>query len=111
MTSENGDWVHSSGSDSIHGNRPGARANDYSSADNLFRICTCGKEVVVRTSWTSKNPGRRFCGCPGDEGFYCSSFQWVDPAMCRRSKEVIPALLNRLSQYEIAVKSANDWIE
>ncbi|GKA75703.1 hypothetical protein Tco_0782081 [Tanacetum coccineum] len=26
--------------------------------------CACGLEVVIRTSWTNQNPGRRFYGCP-----------------------------------------------
>ncbi|GKE51846.1 hypothetical protein Tco_1487002 [Tanacetum coccineum] len=26
--------------------------------------CACGLEVVIRTSWTNRNPGRRFYGCP-----------------------------------------------
>ena len=27
-------------------------------------VCTCGKPAVVKTSWTNRNPGRRFFGCP-----------------------------------------------
>ncbi|GJS79517.1 zinc finger, GRF-type containing protein [Tanacetum coccineum] len=26
--------------------------------------CACGLEAVMRTSWTNRNPGRRFYGCP-----------------------------------------------
>ncbi|GJS67215.1 zinc finger, GRF-type containing protein [Tanacetum coccineum] len=26
--------------------------------------CACGLEAVIRTSWTNRNPGRRFYGCP-----------------------------------------------
>ncbi|GKF63414.1 hypothetical protein Tco_0186862 [Tanacetum coccineum] len=26
--------------------------------------CTCGLEAVIRTSWTNRNPGCRFYGCP-----------------------------------------------
>ncbi|KAL0456734.1 UNVERIFIED_CONTAM: hypothetical protein Slati_1012600 [Sesamum latifolium] len=99
--------------------------NRSASPYDLLRICTCGKEVVVRTSWTTTNPGRRFRGCPGNEvgccslyavvvyeiGQYCRSFQWVDPPMCRRSKEIIPGLLNRLSQYETTVKCAKERLE
>ncbi|KAK4412538.1 hypothetical protein Salat_2900900 [Sesamum alatum] len=43
-------------------------------------------------------------------GYYCGTFQWVDPPMCRRSKEVIPGLLNRISQYESEVKRANERV-
>ncbi|KAJ0830229.1 hypothetical protein HanPSC8_Chr15g0652821 [Helianthus annuus] len=27
-------------------------------------LCWCGKEVALRTSWTVRNPGRRFISCP-----------------------------------------------
>ncbi|PWA63782.1 zinc finger, GRF-type [Artemisia annua] len=27
-------------------------------------LCACGLQVVVRTSWTNRNPGRRFYSCP-----------------------------------------------
>ncbi|GKC42052.1 zinc finger, GRF-type containing protein [Tanacetum coccineum] len=26
--------------------------------------CACGLEAVIRTSWTNRNPGRHFYGCP-----------------------------------------------
>nr|GEV15174.1 zinc finger, GRF-type [Tanacetum cinerariifolium] len=26
--------------------------------------CACGLKAVIRTSWTNRNPGRRFYGCP-----------------------------------------------
>ncbi|GJV90712.1 hypothetical protein Tco_1538525 [Tanacetum coccineum] len=26
--------------------------------------CACGLEAVIRTSWTNRNPGLRFYGCP-----------------------------------------------
>ncbi|KAK4431052.1 hypothetical protein Salat_0867200 [Sesamum alatum] len=96
---------------STPGYRSGSRHSGTSSDDAFLRICTCGREAVIRTSWTSANPGRRFRGCPGNEGKYCRSFQWVDPPMCRRSREVIPGLLNRLSQYETFTKKAKERIE
>ncbi|KAK4421451.1 hypothetical protein Salat_2095700 [Sesamum alatum] len=41
---------------------------------------------------------------PGDisaaaRGSYCGTFQWVDPPMCRRAKEVILGLLNLILRY------------
>ncbi|KAK4394007.1 hypothetical protein Sango_1871500 [Sesamum angolense] len=67
---------------------------------SVVRTCLCDYEVVVRTSWTNSNPGRRFRGCPGDNGSYCGVFQWVDPPMCRQAKEIIPGLLSRLNDQE-----------
>ncbi|KAK4438911.1 hypothetical protein Salat_0225700 [Sesamum alatum] len=85
--------------------------NSSSSSAEVMRTCTCGREVVVRTSWTTMNPGRRFRGCPGDAGKYCGTFQWVDPPMCRRSLEVIPGLLNRINQYDARRQRAQERFE
>ncbi|GJQ89386.1 zinc finger, GRF-type containing protein [Tanacetum coccineum] len=30
----------------------------------LAARCACGLEAVIRTSWTNRNSGRRFYGCP-----------------------------------------------
>ncbi|KAL0381697.1 UNVERIFIED_CONTAM: hypothetical protein Sangu_0234000 [Sesamum angustifolium] len=67
---------------------------------SVVRTCLCGYEVVVRTSWINSNPGCRFRGCLGDNGSYCGVFQWVDPPMCLRAKEIIPGLLSRLNDHE-----------
>ncbi|KAL0309138.1 UNVERIFIED_CONTAM: hypothetical protein Sradi_5856100 [Sesamum radiatum] len=108
---ENGDLGNGGGTQSRWSTRSNYRNTASSSDSDIIRICTCGREVAVRTSWTSTNPGRRFRGCPSIEGKYCGSFQWVDPPMCRRSREVIPGLLARMNQYESAVKRAKDHAE
>ncbi|KAL2238077.1 UNVERIFIED_CONTAM: hypothetical protein Sindi_0999400 [Sesamum indicum] len=84
-----------------------SRYRSYVSTESVVRFCRCGRDVLLRTSWTTLNSGRRFCGCPGNEGQYCDTFQWVDPPMCRRSKEIIPGLLNRISEYETRMKHLN----
>ncbi|KAI7746910.1 hypothetical protein M8C21_018572 [Ambrosia artemisiifolia] len=56
--------------------------------------CRCGREAIVRTSWTSKNPGRRFYSCPIKAsqcgGFLC----WVEP------DNVIAGLLRSKNELE-----------
>ncbi|KAL0440661.1 UNVERIFIED_CONTAM: hypothetical protein Sradi_0005000 [Sesamum radiatum] len=111
MSMENGDLGNGGGTQSRWSTRPNYRNTASSSDSDIIRICTCGWEVAVRTSWTSTNPGRHFRGCPGIEGKYCGSFQWVDPPMCRRSREIIPGLLALMNQYESAVKRAKDHAE
>ncbi|GJX43813.1 zinc finger, GRF-type containing protein [Tanacetum coccineum] len=55
--------------------------------------CACGLEVVIRTSWTNRNLGRRFYGCP-TLSLTCVNFlRWYDPPMCQRSVQIIPGLL------------------
>ncbi|XP_019183765.1 PREDICTED: uncharacterized protein LOC109178688 [Ipomoea nil] len=64
-----------------------------------IRECECGNELVIRTSWTDRNPGRRFFHCsesPGRKG--CGFFEWTDPPMCPRSICIIPGLLKRINR-------------
>ncbi|XP_043723808.1 uncharacterized protein LOC122670862 isoform X1 [Telopea speciosissima] len=43
--------------------------------------CPCGVGAcIVRTSWTEKNPGRKFYGCSGIQGRKCDFFKWCDSA-------------------------------
>jgi len=45
-----------------------------------LRRCFCGDVAKVCTSWTSKNPGRRFIGCPNyKSGRGCNYFSWIEP--------------------------------
>ncbi|KAG8388721.1 hypothetical protein BUALT_Bualt02G0154800 [Buddleja alternifolia] len=59
--------------------------------------CHCKKVVVIRTSWTKKNPGRRFYAC---EIGKCSFFDWEDDPMCARSMVIIPGLLAKINKLE-----------
>ena len=62
-----------------------------------FLLCKCEKMSRVITSWTSRNPGRRFAVC-ADGG--CRFWQWIDKEMCSRSTEIIPGLLKRINVAE-----------
>ncbi|KAB1215754.1 hypothetical protein CJ030_MR4G020416 [Morella rubra] len=69
-----------------------------------FVLCYCGIEAKMRTSWTEKNPGRRFFGClryglvMGPR--CCEFFEWVDPPKCKRSSQVIPGLKRKIKMLE-----------
>ncbi|KAK4433381.1 hypothetical protein Salat_1100400 [Sesamum alatum] len=108
---ENGYSTNTAGSATNRSGRWSCRQPASSPADNILCVCACGREVVMRTSWTSINPGRRFRGCPGSQGTYCGTFEWIDPPMCLWSKEVIPSLLNRLNQFELGLKRAKERVE
>ncbi|GKD67507.1 hypothetical protein Tco_1309615 [Tanacetum coccineum] len=43
--------------------------------------CACGLEAVIRTSWTNRNPGRCFYGCPT---LVCSDY----PGLLRSRNEL-----------------------
>lgn len=46
------------------------------------RICNCGAEAVIQTSWSKDNSGRRcFYGCI-NKGPNCKFLGWVDDQMC-----------------------------
>ncbi|KAI8552016.1 hypothetical protein RHMOL_Rhmol06G0232400 [Rhododendron molle] len=50
--------------------------------------CGCGRRVVMRTSLTTKNPGRRFLGCINyKQRNGCNFFVWIDPKTCSRGLE------------------------
>ncbi|KAL8217174.1 hypothetical protein R6Q57_024011 [Mikania cordata] len=53
-------------------------------------FCACGKQAIVRTSWTSKNPGRRFFSCPEQV----------------RSVDIIPGLLKSKNDLQIQLKAS-----
>ncbi|KAL8242126.1 hypothetical protein R6Q59_012428 [Mikania micrantha] len=56
-------------------------------------MCNCGRIAIIRTSWTSLNPGRQFHSCPRPVGQCRRFLGWVDPPMCPRAVGVIPGLL------------------
>nr|KAJ0197449.1 hypothetical protein LSAT_V11C700355590 [Lactuca sativa] len=65
-------------------------------------MCFCRKWVIVRTSWTNNNPGRRFWGCPDP------FIGWYDEPMCAHSKVIIPGLLRTINKLRIAVDDIKD---
>lgn len=76
-------------------------------------FCTCGVELPLKTSWTLNNPGRRFRACPSyGTPAYCGAFQWWDPEMCSRSKQIIPGLKKEIADLKddnvTLVKSLRD---
>ncbi|PWA94879.1 zinc finger, GRF-type [Artemisia annua] len=72
-------------------------------------VCTCGKHAVVKTSWTNRNPGRRFFGCPTIiSGSNCPFLGWLDPPMCPRSVDIIPGLLRRINAFRGVVEELEE---
>ncbi|GJT07041.1 zinc finger, GRF-type containing protein [Tanacetum coccineum] len=62
--------------------------------------CACGLEVVIRRSWTNRNPGRRFYGCPTLSPACVNFLGWYDPPMCQRSVQIILGLLRSRNELE-----------
>ncbi|GJR63578.1 zinc finger, GRF-type containing protein [Tanacetum coccineum] len=62
--------------------------------------CACGLEVVIRTSWTNRNPGRHFYGYPTISSTCVNFLMWYDPPMCQRSVQIIPGLLMSRNELE-----------
>ncbi|WOH00903.1 hypothetical protein DCAR_0520279 [Daucus carota subsp. sativus] len=56
------------------------------------RTCFCGRRARICTSWTLKNPGRRFYKC-GMEG--CHFFEWFEEDFSPKALEVITHLNQR----------------
>ncbi|KAL8064380.1 hypothetical protein ABFX02_01G085800 [Erythranthe guttata] len=66
-------------------------------------VCSCGLEVVVQTSWTTTNPGRRFVCCPKRGAGKCKFFFWCDTEIGRRAKLIIPGLLRKIEVLQTVV--------
>ena len=69
-----------------------------------MEMCFCNKVSVVKTSWTDRNPGRRFLSYGKRNG--CSFFIWIDPPMCDRARVIILGLLRRLTEMEEEIMRA-----
>ncbi|PWA44743.1 zinc finger, GRF-type [Artemisia annua] len=69
-------------------------------------LCRCGNVAIIKTSWTDRNPGRRFFWCPNVMiwGSDCGTFGWIDPPMCQRAIEIIPGLLRARNALEENIK-------
>ncbi|KAK4427600.1 hypothetical protein Salat_1528900 [Sesamum alatum] len=65
--------------------------------------CYCGRRIVLRTSWTEVNPGRRFHSCREYKRGGCNFFDWEDPPMCRRAQAIIPGLLRKKNDMEAEI--------
>ncbi|KAH0709644.1 hypothetical protein KY284_011071 [Solanum tuberosum] len=69
--------------------------------------CKHGFVLPLLTSWTPRNPSRRYWGCP----YYgnarsCDFWLWKDDYIDPRSKFVIPKLLGRIAELEHSVESS-----
>ncbi|GKB91953.1 hypothetical protein Tco_0964225 [Tanacetum coccineum] len=62
--------------------------------------CARGLKAVIRTSWTNRNPCRRFYGCPTLSLTYVNFLRWYDPPMCQRSVQIILGLLRSRNELE-----------
>ncbi|KAI8560872.1 hypothetical protein RHMOL_Rhmol04G0289500 [Rhododendron molle] len=67
--------------------------------------CRCGRRVVMQTSLTVKNPGRRFLGCINykkENG--CNFFVWIDPQTCPRGLEYAKIMQAKKEELEKQVQ-------
>lgn len=65
----------------------------------MAELCLCLKPllVVVHTTWTPSNAGRRFTGCANCK---CQYFRGVDPLLCDRARLILPGLMRRINHLE-----------
>ncbi|XP_050231275.1 uncharacterized protein LOC126680234 [Mercurialis annua] len=68
--------------------------------------CYCNQPAVLKTAWTTKNPGRRFFGCHGyQSGDGCDYFDWLDQPLPHRTKSLLFGLLEKVDKQEIENKN------
>ncbi|KAF3537653.1 hypothetical protein F2Q69_00023758 [Brassica cretica] len=62
-----------------------AEADQYSpepeADEGIPRTCYCGSEPVVATSYTPKDPGRRYFSCDNVDDGDCHIWKWLDVAI------------------------------
>ncbi|GJW96301.1 hypothetical protein Tco_0178109 [Tanacetum coccineum] len=72
-------------------------------------FCSCGRQAVIKTSWSDGHPGRRFYGCI-KQGPCCRWIGWVDPPMCPRSIQIIPGLLRARNRHEASIQELTNEV-
>nr|XP_017245956.1 PREDICTED: ERI1 exoribonuclease 2-like [Daucus carota subsp. sativus] len=61
-----------------------------------YGTCFCGRRARICTSWTLKNPGRRFYKCASAKGMEgCHFFEWFEEDFSPKVSEVITHLNQR----------------
>ncbi|KAK6148207.1 hypothetical protein DH2020_019119 [Rehmannia glutinosa] len=75
-------------------------------------LCHCGRNSIVKTSWTNLNPGRRYKACTKfREVGGCHYFSWIDSPMCSRAQQIIPGLLKRINKHDNEVVKLKDEVQ
>ncbi|XP_059288382.1 uncharacterized protein LOC132041689 [Lycium ferocissimum] len=68
--------------------------------------CKHGFLLPLLTSWTPRNPGRRYWSCPYYGGARsCDFYLWKDADIDPRSKFVIPKLVGRIGELEASLEA------
>ncbi|KAL1805327.1 hypothetical protein ACET3Z_028395 [Daucus carota] len=75
-----------------------------------INICDCGKRAAMYTSWSLKNPGRRFFTCSEKAELRCEYFQWFDQEVDGRNGDVITHSNNRRIFLEEKIKLLEEMI-
>ncbi|TKY67447.1 cyanogenic beta-glucosidase [Spatholobus suberectus] len=88
----------------------GGTSFNSSNVIDANEFCNCGIPCKLQTSWTERNPGRRFYGC-GRYGLssHCDYFSWFDPPTTSQARRVIDDLMNKnkeLMEEMVAQKAA-----
>ncbi|XP_059302896.1 uncharacterized protein LOC132055207 [Lycium ferocissimum] len=69
--------------------------------------CKHGFLLPLMTSWTPRNPGRRYWSCPYYGGARsCDFYRWKDDEIDPRSKFVIPKLVRRIGELEASFEAS-----
>ncbi|KAB1199737.1 hypothetical protein CJ030_MR7G014415 [Morella rubra] len=65
-----------------------SNASTLTSSPLPSRICNCGLEAILKTSFTEANFGRHFFSCVNYKyDKPCGYFLWYDPEMCHHGTD------------------------
>ncbi|KAL2898770.1 DNA topoisomerase 3-alpha [Bienertia sinuspersici] len=77
--------------------------------------CYCGLPIGRRTSWTDRNPGRKFMCCkfyePETEWRGCNFFNWIDEDMTEWQRNVIDKLVLEMKLVEAQLDAAHNEVK
>nr|XP_043633159.1 uncharacterized protein LOC122604336 [Erigeron canadensis] len=67
-----------------------------------YHYCNCGEKMYILTSWTSRNPGRRFVRCPNVKSRSCTTFNFIDEELPNQYyKDLLMELRSETNKYRI----------
>ncbi|KAK1389597.1 hypothetical protein POM88_017775 [Heracleum sosnowskyi] len=87
-----------------------SRSTTSSRGSSVRYVCDCGLRARMYTSWSLKNPGRRFYICSKTSDIRCDYFEWYDRGFEGRHEEVIIHLNSRRIYLEAKIELLEEKI-
>ncbi|XP_012844245.1 PREDICTED: uncharacterized protein LOC105964265 isoform X2 [Erythranthe guttata] len=75
-------------------------------------MCRCNRDVAIGTTWTAKNPARKFACCTNlDKPNGCNFLQWAEPEICEKGLEIGRGFIGFLEQKNYKIQTLEAYNE